>query len=184
VKTLVAALSAALLGIGVAAPAHAQSASGTVTASATLALPPVTGAGIQNLDFGSLTVGASADVPPGPAGGGTSSAGWRFSGVHKNRPIGLTFALPTELTSGASTLPVDWDNAGYGTACVANGGGCLVSSSFNPAANGGSHTLSIPNNTPGNNFDVTVYAGARTTVPSVPPGVYSAPVTLTMAYLF
>lgn len=161
---------------------HAQS--GSVDARVTIQLPPITGAGIQNLDFGALMIGASADVPPGPAAGGTSSAGWRFTGVRKNRPISLSFALPANLTNGASSLPVNWDNAGYGTLCVSNGGGCLVSNSFNPSANGGVHSLSIPNNTPGNNFDMTIYAGARTTVPGVPAGVYSAQVTLTMAYQF
>ncbi len=178
------AVLAAVLAMVIVAPAGAQGVSRTVNARATLSLPPVTGAGIQNLHFGSLTIGATADVPPGPAAGGTSSAGWRFTGMRKNRPIGLSFALPADLLNGANALPVEWNNSGYGTICVSNGGACLVSESFNPAANGGTYTLSIPNSTRGNNFDVTVYAGARTTVPSVPPGVYSAQVTLTMAYLF
>lgn len=181
---LATGVATAFVALVPALPAGAQAAAHTVTARATLSLPPVTGAGIQNLDFGSLSVGATADVPPGPAAGGVSSAGWRFTGVHKNRPVGLTFTLPADLFNGANALPVHWDNAGYGTVCVSGGGACLVSASFNPAADGGTYTLDIPNGIPGNNFDVTVYVGARTLVPSVPPGVYSAQVTLTMAYLF
>jgi hypothetical protein len=164
-------------------PAHAQSATGVVTASANLQPPPVVGGGVQNLDFGNLLPGATGDVPPGPAGGGTSSAGWLFSSVRKGNTISWAFTLPAVLTRGSDALPVNWNNAGYGTACVSNGGGCIVSYTFNPAANGATWTVTIPNNTPGNNYDVMVYAGARTTVPSIPPGIYSAQVVLTMTYL-
>jgi hypothetical protein len=183
VKKLCRTLLPLLTFAAFALPAHAQSANGVVTASATLQLPPVVGGGVQNLDFGDLLPGATADVPPGPAGAGASSAGWLFSGVRKNRTIIWAFTLPAVLTRGADVLPVNWDNAGYGTACVSNGGGCILSYTFNPAANGATWTVSFPNNTPGNNYDVAVYAGARTTVPSIPPGIYTAQVVLTMTYL-
>jgi hypothetical protein len=164
-------------------PAHAQTASGVVSASANLQPPPVIGGGVQNLDFGDLLPGATGDVPPGPASGGTSSAGWQFSSVRKNRTIIWAFTLPTVLTRGTDVLPVNWNNAGYGTACISNGVGCILSYTFNPAANGATWTVTIPNNTPGNNYDVRVYAGARASVPSIPPGIYSAQVVLTMTYL-
>jgi hypothetical protein len=159
--------------------------SGTVSARASISLPPVTGAGIQNLDFGDLLVGATGNVPPGPPSGGTSSAGWQFAGIRKGRTVVLTFTLPAVLLNGANALPVNWNNANYGTFCASrNGGACDLSGAFNPASNGAVYSFPIPNNTSGNNYDLLVYAGATTTVPSVPPGVYSATVTLSMAYQF
>jgi hypothetical protein len=178
--TILSLLAATL----VASPALAQSDPGAILANATIQLPPVTGSGIQNLDFGDLVPGATGDVTPGPSGGPTSSAGWRFSGIRKGRLLLWTFTLPTALVRGTDAIPVDWNNANYGTSCVSNGGGCLVNASFNPANPGFWRFMIIPNNTPGNNFDVTVYAGARVTIPPVPPGVYNASVRLTMAYLF
>ena len=181
-----AALPAALLAvIGLTMPAAAQNPTGTVTARAAITLPPVTGAGIQNMDFGVLTVGAVGNVAPGPAAGGVSSAGWLFSGIRKGRPVILTFTLPPTLLNGPNSLPINWNNPGYGTLCAARAGGpCDFNDAFNPASNGAVYTFTIPNGTAGNNYDVTVYAGATTTVPPVPPGVYTGAVTLTLAYQF
>lgn len=180
-----AVLLAALLAIAPSMPAAAQNPTGTVTARAAITLPPVTGSGIQNMDFGVLSVGAVGNVTPGPAAGGVSSAGWLFSGIRKGRPVVLTFTLPPALLNGANSLPVNWNNPGYGTLCAARAGGsCDFNATFNPASNGAVYTFTVPNGTPGNNYDVTVYAGATTTVPPVPPGVYTASVTLTLAYQF
>jgi hypothetical protein len=169
-----------------AAGATAQPlATAAVPATAEILLPPITGAGLQNLVFGSLAPGATADVPPGPAAGPTTSAGWRFSGVRKGRIILWSLTLPASLAKGAFAIPIQWNNPGYGTYCVSRPGGpCLIQSAFNPASAAGMNWLFIPNSTPSNDFDLTVYAGARLTVPPVPPGVYTAQVTMTMAYLF
>jgi hypothetical protein len=178
-----AVLGCALLLAVPGSPLHGQAPSGTMPARATVETPPITGAGIQGMDFGSMQPGDVVDVPPGStAATGRTSAAWRFSGIRKGRTIVWTLALPAALLRGSTELPVDWDNTGYGTTCVAvPDGACALSATFNPAAGGGS--LFIPNPTPGNNFDVTIHVGARATVPPVPPGVYTAQATLYLAYL-
>jgi len=180
---VVFALSSLLL-----APAAlvAQAGSETVNTTAQVLPPPVTGSGIQELRFGSARPGDVVDVPPGAAavGAATSAAGWRFTGVRKGHVVALDLTLPSSLTLGADAIPVEWDNPGYGTICVANSSGsCLVGASFNPGT-APTQSLSLPNSTPGNNFDLWVYAGARITVPvPIRRGVYTAVVVAVFSYV-
>jgi len=174
-------VAAVWLATASAATADAQGT--TVQVRVEIAPAPVTAAGIQPMRFGTVLPGDAPDVPPGaaPPSAPTASAGWMLNGIRKGRDIELTLTLPPELVLGAYSIPVDWDNAGYGTLCVSRGGPCLISAMFNPAV--GPVPLFIPINAAGNNFDVTVYAGARASIPPVPPGTYAASVTLTMAYV-
>ncbi len=165
---------------------QAQVGSGTFITTAQVLPPPVTGSGVQELKFGSARPGDVVDVPPGAAATGapTSSAGWRFTGVRKGHVVVVDLTLPSFLAMGAHTIPVDWDNAGYATACVANSSGtCLLGATFNPGA-APSQSLTLGNSMPGNNFDLWLYAGARLTVPLVtPPGVYTAVVVAVFTYV-
>jgi len=168
------------------AAVRAQARSGTVNTTAQVLPSPVTGSGIQELDFGSARPGDAVDVPPGAAvaGAATSSAGWRFTGVRKGHVVALDLTLPPFLTLGADAVPIDWDNAGYGTICVAKSSGtCLVSASFNPGT-APSQSVNLSNSMSGNNFDLWLYAGARITVPSpIPRGVYTAVVVAVFSYV-
>jgi len=164
----------------------AQAKGGTVNATAEVLPPPVTGTGIQELRFGSARPGDAVDVPPGPAapGAATSSAGWHFGNIRKGRWVSLALTLPPTLQRGAYAIPVDWDNADYGRICVARASGaCALDGAFNPGASPSLNFYLSPT-LPGNNFDVSLYTGARVTVPAViPPGVYSATVVATFAYV-
>jgi hypothetical protein len=182
---VVFALSA-LLPLLAPAPLQAQARSGTVNTIAQVLPPPVTGSGIQELAFGSARPGDVVDVPPGAAaiGAATSSAGWRFTGVRKGHLVALDLTLPPFLTLGADAIPVDWDNAGYGTICVANSSGtCLVGASFNPGTSP-TQSINLTNAMSGNNFDLWLYAGARLTVPGpIPRGLYTAVVVAVFSYV-
>ncbi len=174
---------ASLVAVLAGRPAAAQSPAMAMNAQATVT-SPITGAGIQYLSFGTLAPGATGDVLPGPSTGPTSSAGWRFSGVRKGRTFVWAMVLPPALLRGIYVVPINWNNAGYGTFCIAQPASpCVLSGTFNPATVG-AVTYTIPNSTSGNNFDFTIYAGARTTIPSVPAGIYTAQVTVSMAYVF
>lgn len=171
--------------LALAGPLCAQAGSGAVGASAQLALPPLSGAGIQPLALGQVAVGEVVDVPPGPAAAGQlrTAAGWRFGNLRKRTIVLFSLSLPATLDRGAASVPVDWDNPGYGTLCVSrNGGPCQIEDSFNPASGWG--LVGLPASLQGNDLDLTIYAGARATIPPVPPGVYSSTATLTMMYLF
>lgn len=177
-----------------ATPCALEAQGGTtraVIASVEMSDDPIAGQGIQEMRFGEVQRGLPGpDVPPGPApaSAATASGGWLFTNIRKQRDFQTTLTLPAALTLGSYAIPIDWDNAGYGTICIAAVGNptCAVTSSFNPAASGGVNVLQIPKNTPGNNFEATVYVGARLgspTIPAVPAGVYTAQVTLSFTYV-
>ena len=163
--------------------------------SATIALDPITGGGVRNLDFGTLPAGGSADTGPGqealPANG-TTTAKWEFGGLKKNRTVTLTFSLPSAVTRGAVSLPIAWNNPGYGRWCTrvnttpvtGCGGPGTTQATFNPA--GAPVSLVVQPGTSNNNRFVTVWAGAKLGNPTIPanapPGLYTATVTLTIAY--
>jgi hypothetical protein len=174
-----------LLALAAPEAATAQVASGAPVATAQILPPPVTGNGVQGLEFGTVALGETVDVPPGAAAPGATvaSAGWMFTDIRKGRTISLTLALPPALQRGAHSMPVSWNNPGYGSVCLSNGGGCLWSASFNPGATP-TQSWWLANNLSGNNFDLTVYVGARLVVPAgLPPGLYTASVTATFAYV-
>lgn len=191
---LVPALLAA--SAGAAARASAQGPAewkSNVIASVRVAPPPILLETTRDLYFGSVGPGSDVSVPAQPPyTAGTWSAGARFSNLRKTVTYGVTLTLPTALSKGSGpTLPVTWSGTQYGWICVWNtttgtAAGCGVQqASFNPA----SHTstpliIDLPNNTPQNNvFAADVYVGGRLTIPNVPlaPGVYSAPIRITVA---
>jgi spore coat protein U-like protein len=164
----------------------AQAGGGAVPTSAEILPPPVTGTGMQQLDFGEVTLGQAVDVPPGPAGTGasTSSAGWHFGNIRKGRWVSLTLTLPATLRRGTYSIPLNWNNADYGLLCVSGSSGvCAMTGSFNPGS-WPSLQFQISSSLPGTNFDVRLYVGARIQVPAqLPPGVYAATVTAVFAYV-
>lgn len=168
----------------------------SVNASVTVAPPPILLTTTRNLYFGNVSPGEVVSVPARPTYPvGTWSAGARFSNLAKTVRYGVTFTLPTQLTSGTATMPVTWSGTQYGWLCVWNAssgtaGVCAVQDrSFSPAAHTSAGTalqIDLPNNTPQNNvFSADVYVGGRLAVPggSLKPGTYSAPVTITVAVI-
>lgn len=182
---------------GAAARADAQAPAqwgANVTASVSVAPPPILLETTRNLYFGSVGPGMTVSVPARPPyTAGTWSAAARFGNLRKTVTYGVTFVLPSQLVSGSgATLPVSFSGTQYGWMCAWNTssgtpGVCAVQqASFDPSSHSGGTPLIIdfPNNTPGNNnFAADVYLGGRLTVPSgtIAPGLYSAPIRITLA---
>ena len=115
--------------------------------------------------------------------------------LRKTVTYGIRFTLPTSLSNGTQTLPVSWNGTQYGWLCVWNTttstpASCNVQQmAYNPTSHTGAGNelmVDLPNNTPQNNvFAADVYIGGRLTVPNVSlaPGVYSAPLTVTITVL-
>lgn len=195
---LTALLVPALLASGGAARAAAQANTwvANVTASVKVAPPPILLETTRNLYFGSVGPGSDVPVPAQPPyTAGTWSAGVRFSNLRKTVQYGVRFTLPASLSNGTTSIPVTWTGTQYGWMCVWNQttstpASCNVQQqSFSPAAHAGAGSellVDLPNNTPQNNvFAADVYVGGRLVVPatSLAPGVYSAPLTVTIAVL-
>ena len=178
------------------APAPPQWGS-NVTASVTVAPPPILLETTRNLYFGSVGPGMVVPVPAQPPyTAGTWSAAARFGNLSKTVSYGVTLDLPAQLVSGNGsgvTMPVSWNGTQYGWLCVWNfntgtPGVCAVQQrTFSPAAHTSSGTpllIDLPNNTPQNQvFTADVYVGGQLTVPSgaVPPGLYTAPIRITVS---
>ena len=100
-----------------------------------------------------------------------------------------------DLPQPMPTEPVSWNGTQYGWLCVWNTttstpASCNVQQmAYNPTSHTGAGNelmVDLPNNTPQNNvFAADVYIGGRLTVPNVSlaPGVYSAPLTVTITVL-
>jgi hypothetical protein len=161
-----------------------------------VAPPPVLLETTRDLYFGSVGPGSDVSVPAEPPyAAGTWSAAVRFGSLAKQWNWGISFTLPTQLVSGTgATLPVSFNGAQYGWICVWNTSNgtpadcAVMEQTFNPASHASPGTpvvVDIPNNSPGNNnFAADVYLGGRLTVPSVgtlAPGLYSAPIRITLA---
>jgi hypothetical protein len=166
----------------------------SVTASVQVAPPPILLTNTRDLYFGSVGPGQVVSVPARPAYPvGTWAAGVRFGNLAKTVTYGIRFTLPTQLTSGTSTIPVTWTGTQYGWLCVWNqssgtAGVCAVQDlSFSPASYTAANlVVDLPNNTPQNHvFAADVYVGGRLAVPSgtLKPGTYSAPVTITVTVI-
>jgi hypothetical protein len=186
-------LPALLMALGASAVRAAAQWRSNVVASVRVAPPPILLETTRELYFGSVGPGSDVVVPAQPPyTAGTWSAGARFGNLRKTVNYGVTLTLPTALSKGSGpTLPVSWNGTQYGWMCVWNAttgtpSVCGVQQvSFNPT----SHTatplvINLPNNTPQNNvFTADIYVGGRLTVPNVSlsPGVYSAPIRITVA---
>lgn len=197
-RALTALILPALLASGGAARAAAQGQTwvANVNASVRVAPPPILLETTRNLYFGSVGPGSDVAVPARPPyTAGTWSAGVRFTNLRKTVQYGIRLTLPANLTNGTTNLPVSWNGTQYGWLCVWNTttstpGSCNVQQrTFNPATHtgaGGELVVDLPNNTPQNNvFAADVYVGGRLAVPaaSLAPGVYSAPLTVTITVL-
>ncbi|HEX8242816.1 MAG TPA: hypothetical protein VF541_04960 [Longimicrobium sp.] len=184
---------------GVAAPAAAQAPpqwKSTVTASVSVAPPPILLTTTRDLYFGNVSPGQVISVPARPTYPvGTWAAGARFGNLSKTVAYGIRFTLPAQLANGAATIPVAWNGTQYGWLCVWNqtagtAGVCAVQdASFDPAAHTTPATalmVDLPNNTPQNQvFAADVYVGGQLSVPggTLKPGTYSAPVTITVTVI-
>jgi hypothetical protein len=195
---LSALLVPALLASGGAARAAAQGSSwqSHVTASVRVAPPPILLETTRDLYFGSVGPGSDVVVPAQPPyGAGTWSAGVRFNNLRKTVEYGIRFTLPSSLTNGSTSMPVSWAGTQYGWLCVWNTAtstpaSCNVQQlSYDPSAHTGAGNdllVDLPNNTPQNNvFAADVYVGGRLMVPNttLPPGTYTAPLTVTITVL-
>jgi hypothetical protein len=190
---LLPALLVAWGGAAVRASAQAPTWGANVTASVSVAPPPILLETTRNLYFGSVGPGMVVDVPAQPPyAAGTWSAAARFSNLAKTVRYGVTFTLPTQLVSGSgATMPVSWSGTQFGWMCVWNfntgtPGVCGVQEvAFSPADHVTTPLeIDLPNNTPQNQvFVADIYVGGRLSVPatSVPPGVYTAPIRITVA---
>lgn len=182
------ALAASGLAFSALAPRalQGQALGGSLAANTEILLPGVTGTGDQLLKFGQVTAGQTVDVPPGQASSGAavSSAGWHFGNIRKGRVVSLSLTLPSKLSLGASSIPINWNNANYALICAYGGSGiCDMSASYNPGAQPNVN-FTISNAASGTMFDVRFYAGAKITVPAgLPPGTYTAVVTAVFAYV-
>lgn len=191
-----ALLVPALLASGGAARAAAQGKA-HVNASVRVAPPPILLETTRDLYFGSVGPGSDVVVPAQPPyDAGTWSAGVRFNNLRKTVEYGIRFTLPSNLTNGSTNLPVSWSGTQYGWLCVWNTttstpASCNVQQlAYDPSAHTGAGNelmVDLPNNTPQNNvFAADVYVGGRLTVPNVaslPPGTYTAPLTVTISVL-
>lgn len=155
---------AAAQGVAGAVPARAQVLPGTLIFLA-----------LRDLQFGALTPGTPKTVPPT-----APDAGYFQVEGERNQRVGLTLSLPTELArfGGGAVVPVSF---GAASAVVnrlnplPSGAG---SSTFDPAA--GTTARFGPTPRP----QLHVYLGGTASpAVGVPPGLYTAPVVLTVAYL-
>ena len=193
-------LPAALAAAGGAGRAAAQAplrAVANVNASVRVAPPPILLESTRDLYFGYVGPGDVVTVPAQPPySAGTWSAGVRFSNLRKTVRYGIRLTLPANISNGTVNLPVSWSGAQYGWLCVWNATTSTAAScdaqqtTYDPSVHSGSGPylqLDLPNNTPQNNvFAADVYVGGRLTVPAaqpLPPGTYSAPLTVTITVL-
>jgi hypothetical protein len=149
------------------ATAHAQN-SDFITARATV-LTPLSVVGDADLDFGNVFPGVPATV----AVSDPTAGHFTVNGAD-NGGVDVTFALPTDLSSGANLLPIASWTGVHNTTNSAAGG-----TAFTPSAAVEVSRLST-GATPG---ELYVFVGATVTpVATQPAGVYTAPVTMTVVY--
>jgi hypothetical protein len=143
--------------------AEAQSASITATANV---LQPLTVQGQQNLNFANVYPGTSVTVSNDAAGTGR----FRIAGVN-GAEVTFNFTLPTNLTSGANSIPITFGStAGRYNIFNTSGG-----TSFNP------NTAQITNlSVTGELF---VWIGGTVSPPgTTPSGAYTGTITLNASY--
>lgn len=168
-----------------AALAQAESGSGFVGASVTVAYPPLTGAGVRPLQFGVVlpSAGAATVLPDDMRAGE-----WRLTGVRGRKSLDITFTLPAALVGpNGATLPLSF-NGNFAALCeIDNGQECEIPSiiAWNPV------TTPTFRDTPERyrpgrpryTYDhFSVYLGGiALPSPSQPAGSYSGTVSITLA---
>src|SRR5207302_4718821 len=160
--TKVAVLVLALVAAGAVTGQAQNNATVNVTAAVQ---QPVVVLKTNDLDFGLVFPGVNKPVTLGSASAGRFSVtGAAGAGVN------LSFAVPTNLTSGLNQLPVTWD-ASWNQSNAAGGNNFAPSAALTPA------TLSAV----GGNLFVFVGGTVAPTVTQV-AGSYTGTVTMTVTY--
>ncbi|HEX7239568.1 MAG TPA: hypothetical protein VF263_04850 [Longimicrobiaceae bacterium] len=175
--------------------AAAQTQTSTVQALAVLE-QALSGAAMRDLEFGTITPGASQTVTPqnAQACAGCASGLWSFTNLSSSnnpnfRYIRVTFlSLPATLSGpGGATLPLNWTNAARG--CVVRNGtelGCETGTPVNGAAysypiNGPAASAAIQPGTTGR--DLLLYLGGTATpTASQRAGNYTGTITIRFEY--
>lgn len=163
-RTALTAVAAALL---FGAPVvYAQNAS--IDATATV-LTPITVTAAQNLAFGTVFPGLNKAVAYSDA-----TNGGRFSVTGAaNREVNVSFTLPTNLTSGGNSLPIDTWTGYHNVTNSASSGG----SAFTPSSAAQAVTLEAT----GGQLYVFVGATVKPTATQA-AGSYTAPVRMDVVY--
>ncbi|HEU4454410.1 MAG TPA: hypothetical protein VFR81_15180 [Longimicrobium sp.] len=185
---LPAALAAAP---GAEARAQDNRAVANVTASVTVVAPPIQFINSRTLEFGPVGPGQTVSVParePWPSAA-TWSGAFRFFNLRKQVDYAVSFTLPAALQRGAASIPVSFAGTQYGWACIWSTSAATCNAygaAFSPAAHASPATaivIDLPNSSPGNNFIGDFFVGGVITVPGapLPPGTYTAPITITLA---
>jgi len=161
--TVLSAVLAAGFSSG-AATLQAQT-SADIQATATV-LSAVTVTAGNDLQFGNVTPGVAKTIGIADAGAG------RFDVTKAaNEGVTLSFTLPTDLTSGANTLPIGSWTGGWNTSATPAG-----ATTFTPSA-GGTNTAATAGTT------VSVYVGATVTPAGAQAaGGYTGDVTMSVVY--
>lgn len=188
------AAAIALLLLSFAGAAQAQQ---RVNATAMVAVASPTGAGTRNLAFGVVTPGAAPVNVAVPAAAAPQSAtvhsGEYRLNVGSSRGLSFNITTPTQLVSGASSMPVSFNGMQYGAWCVTANGSACTPTAFNPATaanvNACKQTLGNGNCHPNRVFtsaeQLSVFIGGMLTVPAgARAGTYTATVTLNITQVY
>lgn len=167
-KAVLGVTAVLVLGLGLAAPAVAQTSnSADITAQANV-LTPLQVTGEQNLDFGDVFPGVAKTVTVADVSAGR----WLTTG-ESGAEVQLTFNLPANLVSGANTLSITFGagSAGYN---ASNDAGSATT--FDPAAGATTNLGVAP-------AQLYVWIGG-TVSPTAdqPSGLYTETINLTVNY--
>jgi hypothetical protein len=159
-RSVFGALALAVLAVD----ASAQSAS--IVASATVERPLAV-SGVRSLDFGNVFPGVEKRIAYDAAAGAKVS----LIGV-ADADVSLSFALPTELTSGANALPI-----GTWTGCHNTVDAAAACTTFTPSSSAATARLSAELGT------LYVFIGATVSPNGTQvQGSYTGSITITAAY--
>jgi hypothetical protein len=172
-----------ILALGALAPGRVGAQGGTLAASVSILLPPVSGSGLRGLAFGTVAPGTPAEVLPIAA-----LSGWfQLTSVNRKSNVRLTFTLPSRLirTGGSEGLPIFF-NGPYVRSC---GNGCQTHTITPTAINTTQSTAEATHVRPGppwgaNPTTIDVYVGGRVEpTPTQMAGSYQGTIQLTFAAL-
>ena len=163
---------AALAVLALLAPRAARAQSAQIGVEADISTTALTVAQLRNLDFGNIVPGVAATVDPHST---TASGAFQILGA-KNAEIAISFALPSQLTTGFWNLPIAFSTTSGCGKQQQSQTGCTV---FNPSA--GLIARIRNSNPPNNTFHVWV---GGTVSPSAVQhtGMYLGNVTLSVVY--
>lgn len=161
----------------VATPAAAQgNSTANATVNATAEVAAAISASGTDLDFGTVFAGISKTVATADATPGSRAAARYTINGSANAPVSISFSsVPTDLVSGANTMPIgSWSACANTTSSGAAGSGCTtavaVSAATSPAALSGTGEL-------------YVFVGAAVTPgASQVAGTYAAQLTMVVQY--